>query len=85
MPAPAVAVAGQGGQDQGEQRRPQHRTRDTSVDRSDATRRPSAAMPGVMPNAATATAVSTNHTAITSQEKFGDASASGPEKIPAMR
>ena len=42
-------------------------------------------MPGVMPNAATATAVSTNHTAITSQEKFGDASASGPEKIPAMR
>ena len=58
----------------------------TSVDRSDATRMPSTAMPGVMPNAATATAVSTNQTPSTVHEKFAATpSASGPANSPAMR
>ena len=86
MPAPPVAVTGQCGQDQGEQCRPQHaRGTPTSVDRSDATRMPSTAMPGVMPKAATATAVSTNQTPSTVHENSCDASASGPAKSPAMR
>jgi len=51
-----------------------------ALDRSDATRMPSSAMPGVIPNAATATAVSTNQTPSTVHEKLDDASASGPAR-----
>ena len=87
VPAPSVASRGpvRAGPGRAAPSAAPRRGTPTSVDRSDATRMPSTAMPGVMPKAATATAVSTNQTPSTVHENSCDASASGPAKIPAMR